>query len=371
MKTKRVLHITDGMNRGGIETFIMNVYRSIDRDLIQFDFLISFPDKCDYEDEILKLGGRIYRTTPKKEGIVKFIRNTNKLLKHMPNYEVVHIHVSSLASALSWILTKVRKAPVRIFHSHNTQNKKDLKSVLRKIGQGIVKYNSEYLCACSREAGEFLFGSRQRTQFITINNGIDSNKFFYDVKSRNLLRSDLNLENKLVIGHVGRFNEQKNHEFIIEIFDKVNKKDNNTILLLVGKGELESKIRKKVKLLNLEESVLFLGLRDDINKILNGMDIFLMPSFHEGLPVVGVEAQATGIKCFMSDSITREVDIAGLVEFINLDKSPEFWAERILKSKGYDRCNKTQAINDYEFDIKQVVQKLSNLYEKKEAGKAN
>ncbi|KRF60812.1 hypothetical protein ASG99_07700 [Bacillus sp. Soil768D1] len=368
MEVKRILHVTDTMNKGGIETFIMNVYRNIDRSKIQFDFLISFPEKCDYEDEILRLGGKIYRTIPKRKGVLKYIKNTNKVLTKMPKYEVAHIHVSSLISALGWLLTKIRRIPVKMFHSHNTESKQDLKGKTKEIGQKILRKNSNYLFGCSKAAGIWMFGNDafEKNEIITINNGIDIDNFFYNINIRNELRSNLNIDNKFVIGHIGRFNEQKNHEFIIDIFNQIYMKDKESILLLVGKGDKESKIYNKVRELGLEKYVLFLGLREDINSILNSMDIFLLPSFHEGLPVVGVEAQSTGIKCFMSDRVTKEVDITGLIDFISLDKPAEFWAKEILKCKKYNRNDTKQLILNNGFDINDVTKKLSYLYTQRE-----
>lgn len=364
MKVKRILHVTDSMNKGGIETFIMNVYRNINRENIQFDFLISVSEKCDYEDEILELGGRIYRTIPKTKGIFNYIQKTNNVLKEMPNYEVVHIHVSSLISALGWLLTNVKNIPNKMYHSHNTESSRDFTGILRKGGQIILKQNSTHLLACSVAAGEWLYGNKnfKKDKAVVINNGIDTEKFCYDKKVRKDMRESLNLDNKFVIGHIGRFNKQKNHDFIIEIFKEIYNQDKNAILMLVGKGDLESTIYNKVKEYKLQEAVLFLGLREDISPLLNSMDIFLLPSFHEGLPVVGIEAQATGIKSFMSDKVTTEVDVTGLVDFISLDQPAEIWAGKILNYKNYNRVNTKQFIIENGFDIKEVTSKLSSLY---------
>jgi glycosyltransferase involved in cell wall biosynthesis len=364
VNVKRILHITDSMDKGGIEAFIMNVYRNINREEIQFDFLVSTNSKCFYEDEIIQLGGNVYRTVPKSTGLLNFIKTTNKNLNKLPIYDVVHIHVSSLISALGWLLTDVKKIPRKMFHSHNTHSKQDITGIVRGIGQFILKKNSTFMLACSVAAGKWLYGDTayNNGKIIIIKNGIDVESFFYDRSLGNKLRDSLNINDKFVLGHIGRFNEQKNHDFIVDIYNNIYLKDNNSVLLLVGKGNLESDIKKKVKLLNLESNVLFLGLRDDINSLLNGMDVFLLPSLHEGLPVVGIEAQATGIKMFMSEEITKEVDITGLINFIDLNKSADFWAEEILKCKSFKRRPTKDLIIKNGFDIKDVAKNLTKLY---------
>ncbi|GIP39898.1 hypothetical protein J31TS4_31780 [Paenibacillus sp. J31TS4] len=230
-----------------------------------------------------------------------------------------------------------------------------------------MKRYANYHLACSNVAGDWLFGKvrlkTNKSKPLLINNAIESEKFQFNPNTRRDIRAVLGIKDKFVIGHVGRFSEQKNHEFLIDIFKDIIIRKSNSVLLLIGKGDMEERIRKKVISLGLEGSVLFLGERSDIHTIMQAMDVFVLPSLYEGLPVVAIEAQASGLKCFLSDSIARDSDITGDVEFITLNGSTEDWVKKLLHYyKGYERQDTLNKIIDKGYDIKNSAAWLEKLY---------
>lgn len=366
MEAIRILQVTDNMNRGGQETFIMNVYRNIDRSKVQFDFLISESEKCDYEDEIAALGGKVYRTVTKKSGIPVFIKSTNNILKEMGmQYKIAHIHTSSQLNAIAWLFTDIRKIPTRIVHSHNSMNDDDVRGNIKHFFSLIISKSFTFRFACSEVAGAWLFGNHEmeRKSVRIVRNGVDAGRFAYNESSRQKIRKELNIADNFVIGHIGRFNKQKNHCFLVDVFAELYKLNNRSRLILVGVGELEADICQKVRMRGLEDSVLFLGLRTDINDIMSAIDVFVLPSLYEGLPVVGIEAQASGVKSVISDTITKELDITGLIDFVSLDESPKHWAERILRyNEGYERKNMHDAVSGAGYDMVTTAKEIETFY---------
>ena len=304
MKPIRVLQIVPNMQQGGLENFIMNIYRNIDRQKVQFDFLVHYHRRQFFDDEIEKLGGMIYRFSLRDDNnIIKYIIELNKFYKKHKEYKVIHCHMSSIGF-INFLIAKKNGIKIRIAHSHNSSTDKTIKGRIKRIMMLPYKYVSTLNYACSNDAGKYLYGNKK---FEVIPNAIDTKNFEYNESFRKEIRDKLKLGNKLVIGNVGRFNLQKNHFFLIDIFYNIYNINKNAVLLLVGKGELENTIKEKVNKLGLEKCVYFLGIRSDINKIYQGMDIFLMPSLFEGLPLTGIEAQMSKLKCFFSDNITKEV----------------------------------------------------------------
>ena len=211
-------------------------------------------------------------------------------------------------------------------------------------------------------AGEFVFGNKE--EFCIYNNAIDAKRFGYDINKRVQARKELKISDDVfVIGHIGRFNTQKNHTFLIDIMSEINKKDPKAVLLLIGEGDLEEHIKNKVDELGLENNVMFLGVRSDVDRLYQAMDVFVMPSLFEGLPVSGVEAQAAGLKCIFSDTITEQTMLTSNVEFISLDRGTAIWADEILKwYKGYDRRDQINIIERAGYDIKKQAKQLQNFY---------
>ncbi|WP_394186441.1 glycosyltransferase family 1 protein [Metabacillus halosaccharovorans] len=359
----RVLHVVVNMNRGGAETLIMNLYRNIDRSKIQFDFLTC--KEGVFDQEILDLGGKIHRIPYITDGgHFHYIKNLKQFLKENNHYKIVHSHMDKMSG---FVLKAAKKAgiPVRIAHSHNTQSEGGFFARLYKeyAGRNIEKSATHYL-ACSNLAAEWLFKNKAASSKL-LKNGIDTEKFSFSKKIRDRVREELGVEeDSLVLGHVGRFNHQKNHEFLIEIFNELKKVEPKTYLVLVGDGTLRSNIEEKVKRLGLEEKVKFLGVRSDINSLLQAFDSFVFPSFHEGLPVTLIEAQGSGLPCLISEYITEEVDMKmDLVKFIPInDKS--VWVEEIRKISTRDaiRNSSYQALSKQGYDVKNTAHFMNDFY---------
>ncbi len=360
----RILQVFAEMNRGGAETMIMNLYRHIDREKIQFDFIVHTQEKCAFDDEIEQLGGRIYKV-PKYVGTNHFAYKNawkNFFMSHS-DYKIIHGHVRSTASVYLKIARKYNLTAIA--HSHNISSGSGIKAVIKNLLQYPIRHISDYFIACSESAGRWLFGDKivASNKFKILNNAIEIEHFTFNNQVRDTIRKEFSIEDKYVIGHVGRFHPTKNHEFLIDIFKSVQSKVNNSVLLLIGDGALKESIRMKVRKEKLENSVIFAGVRSDVHDIFQGMDIFVMPSLFEGLPVTLIEAQASGINCVISDAITREVEITDRVDFVSLQKSAEEWAEIILKYIGKnERTNTSNQIIKAGYDIKSNAKWLEGYY---------
>ena len=354
----RILNVVPNMRAAGIETFIMNVYRNIDRKKVQFDFLVHNEKKEFYDDEIEKLGGKIYRLSFKDDkNIIKYIKNLDNFFKEHKEYKIVHGHMQSMMPLYLYIAQK-NKVPVRIAHSHNGNYEKTLKGFILHVFSRFSKKYSSHNISCSDLAGEYLFGKKS---FTVVPNGINVKKFEFDENIRQAVRNELSLSNEYVIGHVGRFELQKNHRFLIEIFNEKLKENSNYVLLLIGEGKYEKEIKKIVKKLNIENKVKFLGVRKDMDRLYQAMDCFILPSLYEGLPVVGVEAQASGLKCLFSDTITKELKITSNAVFIPL-QSKQKWLKEIDCN---DKCKNRKSfakIVAQNFEIKNISKKLERFY---------
>lgn len=287
----RIAQIIGKWLGGGVESVVMNYYRHLDHDKIQFDFICDDDSTNIPYDEIEKLGGKVILIPPYQK-VFKYQKELRRVLRD-GKYKIVHSHINTLSVFPLYAAKKVG-VPVRIAHSHSTTNKKEwkknlLKQVLRPFSK---KYATNYMC-CSELAGRWLFGDKtyDEGKVYLLNNAIDLDKFKYDKKIRDKKRKELGIkEDTIVIGHIGRFVAQKNHTFLIDIFNQFHKKEKNSILLLAGQGPLQEEIKNKVRELGLDDSVRFLGQRNDANELYQAFDVFLLPSLYEGLPVVGVEA---------------------------------------------------------------------------------
>ena len=370
----RVLHITEMMQAAGIESFIMNVYREIDRDKIQFDFFITRNEKEFYDDEIFCLGGLKYTVDCKNSFCIltKVLHESWLLYVFLrkKKYRVVHIHSGTPLRVFYLLAAKCAGVPMRIYHSHSAEVKgphrfmKLKKQVFFLLRKFFIFWGTDFF-ACSTEAGIWMYPKCILTskRFQLINNGIDIDKFQFNQVQRNVVRDRLCLDNKLVFGHVGRFNDQKNHIFLLEVFKEILVRNSESFLLLIGNGELLDSVKKYTKKLGIEKNVMFLGVRQDVNELLMAMDSFLLPSNYEGLPVVGVEAQVSGLPVFFSDVITRDVLLSDKVRYISLTDTPSAWASIILDvitiTKESERIVSSRCL---EFDIARVVYKMTNIY---------
>ena len=360
----RILHMIVSLNIGGSQNMIMNLYRAIDRNRIQFDFVVDHPEQPYFKNEIEKLGGKIF-VMPAFTGknVFQLQKAWNCFFDVHPEYHVLHSHVRSYASIY---LPIAKKYGVKIIvHSHSTSNGSGIKSVAKAILQYPLRYEADYFFGCSLKAGEWLFGKKivQSDRYFTIKNAIDTQKYFFNRKQRSILRNQLRIEEDVTVFiHVGRLHEAKNHIFLLYVFAMLIKEIPNSMLLLVGDGELSSGIEKQIEQLNLKSNVKMLGARTDIPDILNAADAFLFPSKWEGLPVTVVEAQASGLPCFVSDKVTKEVGISELVKFLPIDKGTQVWIDAI-KETDLTRKNVIDKIIQAGFDIKKSVEWLTKFYE--------
>lgn len=349
------------MNRGGAETLIMNLYRNIDRTKVQFDFLTCKEGAFDIE--IIKMGGKIHRIPYITDvGHFKYVKSLKTFFLNHPEYKIVHSHMDKMSG---FVLREAKKAniPVRIAHSHSTKNEGGLAANCYKWYAGSFLTNhASHFFACSQDAAKWLYGS-QLKKTIIIKNGIDCNQFRYSAELRKEVRKELKLTNEnFVVGHVGRFSKPKNHEFLIKIFSEISKKNPHARLILVGDGPLKLHFEEKIKNIGLLDKVQFLGVRNDVHKLLQAFDVMVFPSIYEGLPVTLIEAQAAGVPCIVSDVITKEVDMGcELLNFLSLENSSQVWAGEVLKSN-ISRKDVVDSIEDKGYDIQTSASLLQTFY---------
>lgn len=370
-KKEKVLLFVDRMRHGGIQQFLIENIKHMDRSKIEIEVLtLDDGETYPLEETIRELGCPYY----KLEGVwirkltdyLTYSRKIQQFFQEHNDYKVVHMN----ASSKNFLLLKYAKKygiPVRIAHSHNIDFQTT--NVFKKMAGNLLKiplkkYATHYF-ACSYLAGQWLFGKKsvKAGKVIVINNGVDYNKFKTNDQLRAKVRKEFHFCNEdIVIGHVGRFTTQKNHTFLIDIFFEMTKLNTNVKLLLVGIGEKEKEIRAKVQDLGLTDKVVFAGFRKDVNELMQGMDVFLLPSLYEGLPVVGVEAQAAGLPSFTSkDVVTDEVKITSAMNFISLEESPKDWARKILNSD-LSRKNTMKELKAAGYFIEDTAQTLVDFY---------
>ena len=355
----RVLQVATYMGRGGLESMIMNYYRHIDREKVQFDFLVHRQERAAFDDEIESLGGRIYRLPRLVPWSKSYLSALNHFWDEHPEYRIVHVHQDCLSSVILKAAQQ-HNIPVRIAHSHSSSQDKNLKYLIKLwYKRNIPKYATN-LFACGEDAGDWMFGG---ASYQIINNAIDVAAYTYDPTKRQEMRRQLGLENDFTIGHVGRFNQPKNHPFLIDIFAALLKKEPNAVLLLAGGGEDMPKIQAKAQALGVAEHVRFLGVRSDVADLMQAMDVFVFPSLYEGLPVTMVEAQASGLPCLISDKVPPECILTdGLVDVLPLSAAPKTWAEKILAKRAIPRTDRRAEIAAHGFDITTEAVKLQEFY---------
>lgn len=352
------------LNLAGTETVVMNWYKHIDCQKIQFDFGVNKEYHTSHVSEINKKGGRIF-IIPNSKGMIdtlKYLFALYKTLKANGPYEVFHSHEQWMGGLTCFVArcARIKKRFIISHYADTIYNTSFKKKLLRPLARLIISLNATTKLAVSQAAGESLYG--KRGIFTIIHNGIDLQRFSYNPVIRTQKRKELHLENKFVVGHIGRFMEQKNHEFLIDIFSEIYKQNPNAHLLLLGVGELEEKIRKKVKNLNLTQAVSFMGSCQRVQEFYQVFDVFILPSLYEGLPCVAVEAQGTGLPCFFSDTIARETSICNS-EFLSLQQSPKEWATIILKkTRDFKRKDEAASIRKAGFDSTEVGQFIQKKY---------
>lgn len=363
----RILHVVGSMDRGGAETMLMNLYRKMDKDKIQFDFVVHSMKKGDFDDEIRTLGGKVHHM-PRYTGRNHFlyVKKWNQFFLTHPQYLVIHGHIRSTAAIYLKLAKNFNR--ITIAHSHGTSSRGTLLERFVKMAlQYPIRYTADYFFACSKEAGKWLFGNKvcQGKNFKILNNAIDNEKFVFSEITRNKIRKELGVEGDFVVGHVGNFDPVKNHVFLIDIFNCLYKKDPTCSLLLVGGGDmaLQTAMEEKARKMGLSGKVKFLGKRDDVNKILNAFDIFVFPSLHEGLGIVAVEAQANGLKCILSDRVPKIVQITQNVEFLSLKAPADIWANKILVyHNNYTRKQVEKQVEKAGYDINNTAKRMEYFY---------
>ena len=356
----RVLHCVNNMHRAGLETMIMNYYRNIDRTKIQFDFLMHREERSDYDDEIEALGGKIYRA-PRlyPQNYPAYFRFMKRFFADHPEYQIVHSHIDAM-SYLPLSAAKKAGVPIRIAHSHNTAIDMDFKYPLKQYFRWRIGRVTTNCLACGRDAGKFLF---KKNDVTVIPNAIDADSFLYDEETRSTMRCELGIQDRFVVGHIGRFSKQKNHSFLLDVFYEIQKSKPEAILLLIGTGEMENSVKEKAERMQISDKVLFLGVRSDVAKLYAAMDVFLMPSLYEGIPVVGIEAQFSDLSCFFSTGVPEEVAFSKNCLFLELKLSARDWANVILlhererrkRAPFLDSCyrieNSAQGLQQYYFNL--------------------
>lgn len=359
----RVLQIGMTDTLGGIETFLINYYRNIDKSKIQFDFINIYSNNLCFQDEIEQSGGKVYKVANYYKHPFKYITEVKKIIKEN-DYQVIHCNMNSAVMLYPLIAAKMAKAKMIISHSHNASSDKGIiKKILHNINKHFIPCFANMYFACSNKAGDWFFSKKVMNsgRYQVINNGIDINKFSYNENIRKNKRKELNIsEDTIIIGHVGRFSIQKNHKYLIKVFNEIYKRNNKTVLLLIGVGPLMEKIKEQVKELNLNKAVIFLNKRTDLDELYQAMDLFVLPSLYEGLPLAGVEAQTSGLKCVFSDNITEEVKILDTTIFVDLKENPEEWAKKILDLISSN--NERKKIETNSFDIKNNAKILEEIY---------
>ena len=360
----KVLFVHGGtLEKAGTERYMMNVLNHAQSHDIHIDFLVFGTKESFYDEEVLMRGSKIYRIPYQFHDFKKQHVSIRKIKKQIEkeNYDIVHSHMNALNYR---VIKEMKKLGIKysISHSHATRHFAENSHLISFLDQEKPKIADEanILLACSNEAGEFLYGNKN---FIVLHNGIDLHSFGYSKKIRNAMRDGLNLDDKLVIGHAGRFTFEKNHNFVIDVFNELHKIKINSELLLLGEGPLEEKVMQKVKAYGLEKNVQFLGVQEYIEDYYQAMDIFLLPSLFEGLVTVLIEAQASGLLCIASEDLPHLSDLTEHIYYQPID-DPKVWANLILEKQDYKRRSQTEQLQEHGFDATSDVLKLFEIYER-------
>lgn len=362
---KRLLCILSSLNVGGAETFMMKIFRALPSEY-KIDFVVS-ADSGDYEEEVLGLGGKIYRIPLRTKESTKVFAELKGIVKENNYRYVLKLCNTPLAGYFDMLACKHGGAEVLALRSCNANSfegasKRLVNALLRK---SLNKLTTVKL-APSELAARYTFGDKEvnRGNVKLLHNAVDLAVYKLDKNARTEIRQNFGIsENDILVGHIGRFNRQKNHKRLIEIFKALNDKSPNTRLILIGKGELFAETEEQISRLGLNERVILTGVRSDVPKLLSAMDVLLLPSFHEGMPNVVIEAQATGLPCLISDTITKEADITGLVKYVSLEEPNDIWAEKTLKllEANGQRGDMTECFRKQRYDIESIVEEFVRL----------
>jgi len=352
---KRILCILSSLDAGGAETFLMKIYRALPKDQYQFDFIVSVEGGC-YTEEVLDLGGKIYSIPQRTKNVRGAFRGIKAVVKENRYDTVLKLGENSL-SVMDLVAAKQGGAKVLAVRSCNAPTGLSLKvRSVHAFFRPILNHFTNVKIAPSQLAADFMFGKKAKVKLL--NNGVDLSFFRFYPEDRIRIREEFGLGDQLVIGHVGRFHEQKNHRYLLEVFKGILEKRNDAVLLLVGTGSLEGQIRKWIAELGLQDRVIMAGQRFDIPQLLSAMDVFVFPSLHEGMPNTVIEAQATGLPCVIADTITREANITGLVQYLPLTSSASQWTEAALAAAELPRRDTADDFKTHGYDIESVVKEF-------------
>lgn len=363
---KRLLCLVSCMNAGGAETFLMKLYRKIDRTKYQMDFGVFTKQEGFYDEEIESLGGKIYHLTPKTNDFSMYKKELYNLISNEKYTYVLRI-TSNAAGFYDLKIAKSAGASVCITRSSNSSDGDSWKiKLINFISRFLYQKFVDVKIAPSDLAATYTFGKQSvlKGEVHYLNNGLDLNVYCFSSDARNRIRKEINLQEKFVVGHIGRFFEQKNHDFLIDVFYEIKKKKDNAVLLLVGDGELRRCIEGKVKKLGLDGSVIFTGIRKDVPALLSAMDVFVFPSLYEGMPNTVIEAQATGLPCVIADTITREAGITDLVHYESLKAGPKEWSEKVLAYCNRQNQNRelySEQVKAVGYDINDCMKKFIEI----------
>lgn len=356
----RVLYVNGNiMKRGGIEAFMMNYFRHIDSTKVHIDFLVHGYGKGAYDDEIIAAGSMIHHVPTKSKHPLKYARELKKILLH-EKYDIIHSHLDAMSG---WVLKIAKECgvPVRIAHSHNTDHltTNRLKRMVNDFAKKQIPKYATDLFACSQMAGEWLFGSNSK--FVIIKNAIQIDKFKFDIKTRNEIRDKYGWKDKIVLGHVGRFDYQKNQEFLIELLQKLKAINSMYCLAFIGDGTEMQNIRTLAEQKGVQQQCYFMGSRADANEFYNAFDIFLLPSRFEGLGIVAVEAQVNGLSSIVSGGVPEEAILCPNVIRINLEDTEE-WKKSVLSCKLVRKEENAKVVEEAGYSIEKAATLLENFY---------
>lgn len=363
----RVLQVGMTRNLGGIETYLIEQFRHLDKSKIDYDFVnITGEYSICYEDEILTSGSKIFKVVSRhKNPLLHYWQWFNILLQNKGVYDVIVLNTNSLEYVFPLVLGKIFGIPVRVIHSHNSgfENKQGLaRRLLVGMNKKLLAWSANLRFACSQFAGQWMF---KDNPYHVIYNAIDIHKYDADPIVREETRNALGLRTELTLLHVGRFSYQKNHSFLLDIFKEVHRIQPDSVLLLVGdtteESEFLTEVKRKIKAYGLENVVRLLGRRDDVNKIMQAADVLVMPSFFEGLTVVGIEAQASDLPLLLSDTVTKELGLLPSTQFISLEAGPTAWAEAIVNSKQHNRQSRYEELKAAGYDIGNETERVEKL----------
>ena len=360
----RILHVVSSLDDGGVESFLYNYYKRMNKEKLQFDFIKHENVDGIFEREFKKIGSKVYSVTPKREGFFKNMVQLRNIIKD-GNYDIIHCH-QNVISVFPLFFAKLYNVKRRIAHSHvgyvNESLKKQIINFPLKL---LIKLFCTDMCACSTLAAKWLFGTKSfnKGKVRIINNAIDIDKFKYNETVRKAIRKELDIEDKFVIGNVARFQYQKNHEYMVDIYNEIVKQKDDTILLFIGDGELQNDIKEKISKLKLDNKVKFLGVRNDVASLMQAMDVFVLPTRFEGLGIVYIESQAAGLPTYASsDVVPSETNITQLINYLKIDVPPKQWADEILSCTGYERKCYLDELSNSGFDIDKEAVKLEQFY---------